>query len=218
MIPKKPNEIFSYICHFIFAIVIASTYETATNVFMNPEIPYLSNTDSFISSLEIFLAYVAIISGWVGYTRSMIKWPHKNTKEGAFRFALDITILFCYFGLIESTHPQNAFQNYFLYWLTALFGLFLIWDIFKIKEYHEKNESKRNTALVRSFLKTIGFFLIIAIIIPIIYNTSLEHKTGVITDDIIYIIILGFTIFVLLAYRYLKWSVHLEPRMKTKPK
>ena len=207
LMPKKPNEIFSYIAHFIFAVVIATTYDIAANVFINP-IPMLSTADHLISGMEICLAYLAIISGWVGYARSMIKWPHKNTKTGAFRFALDIGILFCYFGLITSTRSENQFQEYFLYWIVSLFCLFVVWDAVKIKEYRKK--TKRNSALYRSFLKT-AVFLIIFIVMLWIFTWLLENKTEIITD-MVYVLVLGVTMILLLFYRYLKWSILRKPR------
>lgn len=205
--PKKPNEIFAYICHFIFAIVIATSYDTATQIFINPEIPFLSNLDSVISSFEICLAYVAIISGWVGYSRSMIKWPHKNTKIGALRFSLDIAILFCYFGLITSAQPQNEFQNYFLSWISGLFVLFVLWDVLKIKEHYEKHETKRNGELIRSCLKTV-VFLIVFFALPLIFTLLSEIEMGVIDDNIIYMGVMGLTMFLLILYRYTKWSIN----------
>ena len=215
MIFKKPNDVFSYISHFIFAIVIATTYDTAILVFMNPDMPFLSDVDSGVASLEIFLAYAAIISGWVGYSRSLIKWQHTNTKAGALRFSLDIVILFCYFGLITSARPENEFQNYFLYWIISLFGLFSAWDLVKIKEYYEKNEANRNFALLRSFLKTV-IFLSIFIIITITntYIPLFEYETELIDKNIIYGSILLLITILLLLYRYWKWSVYLEPKNK----
>lgn len=189
--------------------MIATSYDTATHVFINPETPFLSNTDSIVTSFEMLLAYVAIISGWVGYSRSMIKWPHKNTKAGALRFSLDIAILFCYFGLITSAQPQNEFQNHFLSWISTLFVLFVLWDLLKIKEHYEKNETKRNSALLRSFFKTCVFLIIFAFGVPFAFALSSENKTDIIDDDMIYMGVMSLTIFLLLLYRYVKWSISL---------
>lgn len=213
MIPKKPAEIFSYICHFIFAIIIANSYDTATKIFINPEKIFLSDFSLIIPALELLLAYVIIISGWVGYSRSMIKWQHTNTKSGALRFSLDLAILFCYFGLISSADPQNIFREYFLNWIIVLFSLFIVWDILKIKEYYKKaNNNKFNVALLRSFWKTVVFFIIFVVVVPFTFNFLLEIQVGIINDDIIYGFILLFVMFWILLYRYWKWSIPPQKR------
>ena len=84
MTPKNSTEIFSYICHIIFAIIIATSYDSTTQVFMNSEKPFSESFESIIQGLEIILAYVVVISGWVGYSRSMLKWPHKDTKNRSY--------------------------------------------------------------------------------------------------------------------------------------
>ena len=80
MLPNKPNEIFAYICHFIFAIVIAKSYDVVAKVTIDSDGKFLSGLDSLIPIIEILLVYVIIVSGWIGYTRSMIKWPHTNAN------------------------------------------------------------------------------------------------------------------------------------------
>ena len=206
---------FSYICHFIFAIVIATSYDTATLVFVNPNMPFLSSPESLIFGLEMLLAYVAIVSGWVGYSRSMIKWPHSNTRAGSLRFSLDIAILFCYFSLITSASPQNVFREYFLEWLVALFALFTLWDILKISEHRERNQLQRNRSLSISFVKTVLFFVLFILIFftePHISEWS-SQTNGM--DNIVYIIVLVIVILILLFYRYVKWSMRMASRTKT---
>ncbi len=211
---KKDKDIFSSICHFIFAVVIAISYNTAAGVFFDPEVffnpgvSFLTNLDSVIPILELLLAYVAIISGWVGYSRSIKKWPHTDGKLGAFRFSLDIAILFCYFGLLTSASPQNEFQNYFFYWLASLSILFIIWDAIKIKEYYQKGQPRKIAALFRSLGKTIAFSFMIIIALPLMFMILSENTNEVITYDTVYTGILVSTMGVLIVYRYVKWSVY----------
>ncbi len=217
MIPKKPADIFSYICHFIFAIIITNSYDSAKQIFINPESGFLADTSSIIPSLELFLAYVAIISGWVGYSRSMIKWPHTNTRFGALRFSLDLAILFCYFGLISSVDLENGFRDHFLNWIIALFTLFMIWDVIKLKEHYRKeNNYKFNIALGRSLTKTILFWLAFFVAVPVIFDSLLQNQIGIINDQVIYGSILILTISLLLLYRYWKWSIPPQKRSVTK--
>lgn len=213
MIPKKPTEIFSYICHFIFAIIIANSYDVAAKIFINPAQSFLSDFNSLTSAFELSLAYVIIISGWVGYSRSMIKWPHTNTTFGTLRFSLDLAILFCYFVLISSVGSQNTFREYFLSWIIVLFALFFVWDLFKIKEYYKKdNNNKFNDALAKSCMMTI-VFLIIFNVVRYLFNFLLENQVGVITDDIIYWFVLLLVALLMLIYRYWKWSI--PPRRRS---
>ena len=208
---QKPNEVFSNICHFVFAIVIATSYNTAAQIFINPDKPFLSDSSTIIPGLELLLAYITIVSGWVGYSRSMAKWPHKNTKAGTFRFSLDIAILFCYFGLIASADTQNGFRDYFLNWILALFFLFIVWDIFKMKEYFGKTAIVRQQALFRSLGKSIAFTVLFFFLF-VFFGFSSAIQIGIITGDVVYGIFLIAAMFLMLAYRYLKWSIPPQKR------
>lgn len=209
--PKKPAEIYSFIVHFIFAIIIGTSYQVALVVLINPEKPLFQDFVSIIPSLELLLAYTAIISGWIGYSRSMLKWAHTNTKFGVYRFVLDITILFCYFGLIASINSENIiFKEYFLKWITALFILFILWDLIKIIEHKQK--SLRH-ALDRSFWKTMIFLVIFISIVPWIYNYLLANQLGIINEETIYGGVLLFVTILLLLYRYWKWSIPPQKRL-----
>ena len=210
---KKPNEVFSYICHFIFAIVIALSYETAIPVFMNSDVPFLSSFDSIMPGVELFVAYVVIISGWIGYSRSMVRWPHKDNKVGALRFSFDIAILFCYFGLIISNQHPDGFRTYFLQWILAIFVMFIIWDFLKIIEHYEKNERNRNVGLFRRFVITI-FFTISFLLISGVFTYLIENPFEIANYDISYLIILVATAFLALAYRYMKWRIPSPPHPK----
>lgn len=204
---KKPPDIFSYICHFIFAVIIATSYEHAAHVFINPEKPFLEDALSVILGLELLLAYTAIVSGWVGYSRSMIKWPHTNTKSGSFRFCLDLGILFCYFGLIASAEPGRGFQDYFLNWIIVLFALFVAWDILKLKEHYKKRRRKMRQALESSLGKTVAFLVVFSVFAPPAFDFIAENQTGVLTEPVTYGITLVLTIALMLLYRYWKWSI-----------
>ena len=210
--PKKPAEIYSFIAHFIFAVIIATSYETAIQVFINPDKALFSDFDSLIPSFELLLAYTAMVSGWVGYSRAMLKWPHTNTKAGALRFALDLAILFCYFGLIASADPQNGFKEHYMNWIITLFILFVVWDIVKSNEYRKKNKT---SALSKSFWKTVIFLIVFVLIVPWINNTLLDNQTGIINEEVVYGTILLFVTFLMLVYRYWKWSIPPQKRSVT---
>ena len=210
--PKSHAEIYPFIVHFLFAVIIATSYETAILVFINPERAFSFNFESLIPGLELLLAYAAIISGWVGYSRSMIKWPHQNTKSGVSRFVLDLAILFCYFGLIVLADPQNnTFKENFVSWLVAMFVLFFIWDLAKIIEYRKPHVSK---ALWRSLLKTIIFLILITMTYMLFPTVSkllgwIEKSDATLTsDNIVYGVFLIVITALMILYRYWKWSIH----------
>ena len=207
MVPKNPLEIFAYICHVIFAIIIATSYESAIKLFINPKESFLMNSTFVIYGLEFLLAYSAIISGWIGYARSMMKWPHTNTKYGTLRFSLDIAILFCYFGLLISADPENEFKNNFLKWIFVLFVLFLVSDFIKIKEYYKTRGKIVKQSLIRSIMKTTIFVIIIGVILHI---TTLQGSK-LIEDTAIYTIILLVVTSIMILYRYWKWSIPAHP-------
>ena len=222
--PKTTTEIFPYICHFIFAIVIATSYESASRVFIDPEKPFildyiffilekpfLFDSSVFIPHAELLLVYIIIISGWVGYSRYMIKWPHTNTKAGAVRFSLDLTILFCYFGLITLTNFQGFREN-FLDLIVVLFVLFSISDIARLHEHYKRSKGKTaNSALARSFGKMGLTLAIIWIIAYVVQYNVLKIKSELINEDIGYLVYLILFMILMIGNCWLGWRI-LQPK------
>lgn len=77
IIPQKPEGAFPLICHFVFAVVIAGSYDLAARVFLSPEDPVYSGLDPFLVALELTVAYVSVITGWLGYARSGHRGPRR---------------------------------------------------------------------------------------------------------------------------------------------
>ena len=215
-VPKNPTEVFSYICHFIFAIIITTSYESANEILINPEKPFLSDSSLFIPSTELFLAYTIIVSGWVGYSRSMIKWPHTDTKYGAFRFCLDLAILFCYFGIITLTNLQHDFREYFLGWVMGLFILFSMSDAVKIKEYYKRKGKDKKLRLRIGIGKTFIFTVIIGMIVYVIHDDAFKIKSELLNEDIGYFVYLVFIMFLMVTYRWWKWPITPQNRRPVK--
>lgn len=206
LIPQEPQDAFPFICHFIFAIVIANSYDLAARVFLRPDDPVYSGLDPFLTALELSVAYVAIIAGWLGYARSVYKWPHQDTKYGVLRFIVDIVILFCYFGLIEAADPaQDAFRGQFASWICALFFLYLVSDILKRQDHKSKTYNTiNNRRLKKSMVQTAFFFSASAVLCAV--NVFAQDWWGA-DNDALYLMILGWAISVLLLYRVPKWNV-----------
>ena len=219
--PKEAQYIFPFVCHFIFAIIIANSYEVAAEVFLRPEVPIYSSLESILPAMELVVAYTAIISGWIGYSRSMIKWPQKDTKYGTIRFFIDLIVLFCYFGLIDAADPESGpFKEQFLSWMVMLFVLFMVWDGFKWQDHKSRssgtrskttqNEKRRryttpnDKRLRKSAVLTVLFLIVFAI--PLVTDWQVDDiwKDN---QDTLYAAALLLTIALLLAYRYLKWPL-----------
>ena len=209
MIPKKHTEIFSYICHFIFAIIIANSYGIAYNVFFSSNGTFITNSDLVMPTIELIFVYFIIISGWVGYARSMVKWQHKNSKLGATRFILDLMILFCYFGLLSLTNVSddltstNEFKDQFLYWILTIFTLFIVWDI--VKFFEHKGKYRICDRLVWSGIKTVSTFILL-LIFSLILESSKDFEYGIINEQNTYNLIFISTFIVVIGYRWIKWS------------
>jgi hypothetical protein len=209
---KEPGEIFSYVCHIIFAVIIAISYESATNILINSEKPLLSNMLYYgVWMLELLLAYLMLVSGWINYGRSMMVWQYSDGKLGTSRFILDLIILFCYFGLIVSAGQEQELGNYFLIWFVILFVLFTVWDYIKIAE--EKRSNKKQKKSEKIF--TVSFFYLILIIISIVFIFLMWTEYNIlIIDEPYYPFILIFIIIFVLSYRYLKWPIPLNKESK----
>ena len=201
----KPHEIYSFIVHFIFAIILTQSFTITSSILFFPDDPIYTNQDSFIQAIELLFVYVIIISGWVGYSRSMIKWPHTDKREGVMRFILDLGILFTYFMLI-SLIDENKLQNHIHELLIILYFLYLVWDIIKIKEYDKK--VKLFTKTFASLIKTV-FFLTLFIIYSIIFTGIMSWiNLSWITFDTLYLIDIGILVFLILSYRKWKWQIN----------
>ena len=215
IIPQKPEEAFSFICHFIFAIVIANSYDLAAKVFLSPPDPVYSSLDLFLTALELSVGYVAIIAGWLGYARSVSKWPHQDTKYGMLRFVTDIAVLFCYFGLIEAADPtHDVFRDQFTGWICALFLLYFVSDVFKRQDHKSKTYNTNNNRRLKVSMVLTLIFLGVSVVLYVLN----AHARGLWDSDngALYLMILVGTIFMLLLYRVPKWNVD-KTRTRDKP-
>lgn len=196
MTPKDPPEVFPYIIHFIFAIVIANSYVTAKQVFVDSWPLLLHNYDVLAHILGLVVVYIIIISGWIGYSRSLIKWPYKDTKLSVYRFILDFAVLFCYFVLVNIIEVIGDFELYLSAWIVILFTCFVLWDILKLIENKKIGDKDNIRRMNRSLAITVIFFVISSIFL-IIYHTF----------DVIFIVLIAVELLIVLGFRYYKWPI-----------
>jgi hypothetical protein len=114
------------------------------------------DTRAKLQASGVFLAYLTVVSSWVGYHVSIKNSPIDVEKRaGFFRFILDILLLTLYWLLLIN-FQSLAFQ---LYLLVLIFLTFVLWDQLKAREYKSKNiDSQR-----RRGVTTLWFLVFLAI-------------------------------------------------------
>jgi hypothetical protein len=101
-----------------------------------------------------------MISGWLGYTKSINDKPHTEGGLGNARFVIDLTISFFMLYLLVLTS-----KNYFIYYfgdaflkiLPTIFFLYVLWDFIKSKEYPNFNPDLNRIARRRRFQTLVAF-------------------------------------------------------------
>lgn len=211
IMPQKPADAFPFVCHFVFAIIIASSYDLASDVVLYPEDPAYSSLDRFLDFLELAVAYVAIISGWIGYIRSVYKWPHRDTKYGMLRFVTDLAVLFCYFGLIEAADPvRDVFRGQFMFWILAMFVLYALSDLLKNRDHKSRSSNApKNKELRKSQHLTLIFLAVSAGLCA--FNAYAPGLWGD-DDGALYMWILIMAISLMILYRSRKWKMRTPRR------
>ena len=187
---SDPN-IFPYIVHIIFAVVIATSYTIVADIYVSEETIVFDNFIT-INTLELILAYVVLILGWIGYSYAIREWEYTFSVYGLSRFCIDTTILLIYFLLIILTATEHGFKDYFHILMILLFVLFVIWKGCAIKEYNDDKELKNSLRI------TIIFGLLQIIITGLVLFVYYEKHH----EYIGYPIILSFLIIFWICYRY----------------
>jgi protein-S-isoprenylcysteine O-methyltransferase Ste14 len=203
--PSKPSNFYQCTIHLFYGIIIAQSYEIAKNTII-PIGNIFSDSSHQLHSFGLFLSYFLIISSWTGYFRSISKKPHEDTLAGTTRYIFDIIIVFMQFYLLHLSTTDD-FASQFHIVLLIIFGLYVIWDWLKCKEYPEPVTQKKKRVTSRAG-KT-GLFLIFFII----FSSGYQFLSFGIWDQIFsnhQVFEISFIILasVLIAvYRFWKWRV-----------
>jgi hypothetical protein len=169
--PKNIQEFYPFAVNIIYAIIIALSFEIAAKVFV-PLDTIVASYDSFLRGSALLLSYFFIISGWIGYTKSIVKRPHKENKLGNARFVMDLIILFLAFYLLSQTDPEKfksfivAFST-FIWILPASFLTYLIWDGLKYFEYKSSPDEKQTS--ISRWRITMYYFAVL-LVLAILYS------------------------------------------------
>ena len=88
--------------------------------------------------------------------------------------------------------------------------------MFKICEYYEKGQCVRNNRLLTSFVKTGIFAILFTIIVSVDPHTvELLESMDWVNSEMLYAGVMFFTILLVIAYRWTKWSTYMKPRTKS---
>ena len=166
-----------------------------------------------LRSTALLLSYVFIISGWVGYSKSISKRPHKENGLGNSRFVIDLVILYLAFYLLNLTDPVKfkpfiSVFNDFLLTFPVTFLVYIVWDILKYFEYRDSStEQKTSISRARKTLYVLVLFVIqyciYSFVIVPYYHDKLKWGNDIIWEEVILIT----SIAIILFYRKSKWVI-----------
>lgn len=219
--PKSSQDFYQFAVHVLYGIVLATSFDLIGTIMIPIEsLNPISHFDKFVNFLALMMIYVILISGWLGYAKSIGLKPHKGAYGNA-RFVVDVMIIFVLAYMIYLVDPlpenfyfQTQFGTVFSAIIPTLFAFYMIWDIMKYQEY--KNDDDRLNRIQSTFRIwiTVSFFFI-SIIIMGIYGLILSM-------DIIdasnkysyYFLFICITITTMIVYRYVKWGESLQNRVQ----
>jgi Na+/melibiose symporter-like transporter len=207
MYPKTLTDFYQYAVHLVYAVIIGQSFSLASIIFV--PIDNILNFDGFQRGFALFLAYVIIITGWVGWSKSITRNPHSENALGNFRFVTDLFILFLFYYLINLTGSDktSSYRETFLWVLPVIFFSYIIWDLLKYYEYRCEDPEELGHRK-RRFRDTI-FFTLPFIAQAIIYNYVIHQqpflKWG--ENNAWNIVFMCSTFALIIAYRWRKWVV-----------
>jgi hypothetical protein len=215
LLPRNPanvTEFYPFAVHIIYAVIVTISFEIAGNVFI-PFNTAFSSYDNILRSTSLLLSYVFIISGWVGYTKSINKRPHTENWLGNTRFVIDLVILFLAFYLLSLTNPDKIDRFIIVFgtfvWLFPItFIVYFIWDMFKLAEYRnvvqEKSTSFSRARKTLYALVLFGFqyLIYVYVIVPYFYD-DIQWNNEPVSE----LILLITSLIIIVLYRNSKWIV-----------
>ena len=198
------KEFYQHAIHVIYAVLIGQSFFMAKDVFI--PISKLNSFDGIVNASALFFAYFFIITGWIGWNRSISDNPHREGRLGVLRFSIDLFILFITYYLLTLANPLNneTYSITFIWLLPSIFGCYLLWDIVKYFEYRNIKKSKKKTRKTRLFITVI--FLVFFIILSNIYSYAVTTQNFEGSGNSLLTLMFIFSSFGLTAlYRRRKW-------------
>jgi hypothetical protein len=190
------EQSYVYAIHIIYGIILTQSFAISASVFVPISQINLDESETvFVNSTAIILTQYIMISGWINYAVSINRRPHKiQTLYGNVRFGIDLVITFIIFYLISlttDTNFTNSFWEAFIWVIPSLFGLFMIWDYLKSKEYSGEYTQTERIIETNQRYKTLYAFLstiVVLIIFGISNHIFLTNHYDVVTLYLIFII------------------------------
>ena len=208
---KNPTEFYAFAIHAIYAVILASSFDISRDAIIS--LSKITNFNDVVHTISIVLVYTILISGWIGYTRSVSVRPHTNTRSGNIRFILDLCIVFTVFYAVNLTNESDKYRIYwthygdlFHYVLPALFILYFVWDSIRYLEYkkYRNNNPDENARNLNRAGDTVNFNILINIqagifvILPIFFSIDISLR---------YLLFTLFSFGIILIYRIRKWNI-----------
>lgn len=190
------REFYTKAIHILFAIVLGHSFLLAIGTIIPIQIAFNSN---YHLSMTLIFSYVVIVSGWIGYARSVSYAPHKDTVWGAIRFVLDIVIIYEYFYLLRIS--QTEYVTDIPYVMVVIFGTYALSDLVK---YYEHVPQGRTRIKRRGRITVHAFIL--SILIAIWYYSDDLGLVAIYDVDALDLSIVGFFI-ILILFRVYKWKL-----------
>ena len=115
----KVSEFYQYAVHLVYAIIIALSYNVAIEVFI-PIQNFWASYDGFLNGIALLFAYIVVVSGWVGWIKSI-----QNNRIKLVSLEIQDSFMICLlvFGISISYNYQN--QNFSVNLVKCLYGLIL---------------------------------------------------------------------------------------------
>ncbi|UVS68461.1 hypothetical protein NWT39_11185 [Nitrososphaera viennensis] len=208
---KKLSEFYRNFLEIMVAVIIGQSFVQVDHIFI-PFSNVLSDYRSFIDASGMLMVYFIVVSGWIGYHRSITKNPHKG-KLGNARFVVDLVVVFLTYYIVSVANPESKghFGDIFQWILPIMFGLYLLWDILKILEYREEEREEHKIRVRRMIITATFFALFIAFSFLYQYQLSFWDNPYPTTPpwnkthfDFTFII---YTFALVFFYRGIKWPV-----------
>ncbi len=212
-IPKNAQDFYQFAVHVLYGIVLTTSFGLIGTIMIpldsiNPFIQF----EKFVNFLALMMIYVILLSGWIGYAKSIGIRPHKGGYGNA-RFVIDVMIIFVLAYMIHLVDPspenfyfQSQFGNTFVVILPFLFGLYAIWDIIKFQEYKNDEDDQRKMQSTFRMVVTILFFFL-SVIISQVYEFFLISKIIDFSNKYyFYLLFISIIIAHTIGYRAMKWQ------------
>lgn len=132
---KQINKFYLHAINVVFAVVVGLSFLTTSKLTFSFPIDVI-----IIKVFSLFLIYYIIFSSWLGHYRSITHWPYSTGFLGKARFVTSLFILYIYYHALFLF--ENNLNGIFYYTFPLIFGAYLIYDMFKNREYKDDLEEK----------------------------------------------------------------------------